>query len=318
MPRSLIVGGTGQTGAYLARSLVSNGHSVTVTSRSWNETSLLSLERLGLLDSVYRVCISLTNLSEVDKALENLQPDQIYYLAGPSSIATSFDAPIATFREVVEPVLYFLEVLKMTRSVAHFFNAASTDCFGFQPGTRLTEESSFLPRSPYAVAKSAVFWNVKNYRHSFNLNASNGILTNHESPLRGPNFVTQKIITGLRDVVAGRKSSVRLGNTSVSRDWIWASDAAEAIVQINSATEPSDYVVASGKSSTLNTFIGLACAELCLDPKEVIAFDTDLRRPAEIESISLDPARIFNTLGWEARFTLTEIVKALVENRTDP
>ena len=318
MTTSLIVGATGQTGAYLARALIRQGHEVIATSRNWNETNPWRFKRLGVLDSVQGLSLSPSDTSGIRATLERSQPDEIYYLAGPSSVAASFHEPTATLHQIVDPIVAFLDALRSAKSSARFFNAASSDCFGFQPLTRLTEESSFRPRSPYAVAKSAAFWNVKNYRDAFGLKASNGILTNHESPLRGDNFVTQKIIKGLLDVASGRISRVTLGATGVSRDWLWAGDVAEAITQINRAAQPSDYVVASGKSSTLQEFIQLACRQLELEPEDVIEHDRQLFRPTDIDSISLDPAKILRDLGWQARHDLKDIVMTLLAGEIDP
>lgn len=271
-----------------------------------------------MLDNVRAFSLPLSDFSGIHATLERFQPDEIYYLAGPSSVAASFHEPTATLHQIVDPMVAFLEGMRSAKSSARFFNAASSDCFGFQPLNRLNEESSFRPRSPYAVAKSAAFWIVKNYRDVFGLNVSNGILTNHESPLRGGNFVTQKIISGLLDVVSGRKTRVTLGATSVSRDWLWAGEVADAITQINRASEPTDYVVASGKSSTLQEFIQIACRQLELEPEDVIEHDRQFFRPTDIESISLDPAKILRDLGWQTRHGLHDIVSALIAREIDP
>lgn len=159
---------------------------------------------------------------------------------------------------------------------------------------------------------------VKNFRKSFGVTASNGILTNHESPLRGPDFVTHKIITGLLAIASGKRKTLSLGSTAISRDWLWASDVAEAVAAITSAPQPGDYIVASGKSSTLDEFVTTACVKLELNPKEVTAHDESLFRPSDIESISLNPAKPTQQLGWSTRYDLDSIVAALLADDVGP
>ena len=318
MRTALILGVTGQTGAYLSHKLVSRNFQVVGTSRNYSEANLWRLQRLGVEKKIKHVSLSLHDTAAIRKTLAEYQPDEIYYLAGPSSVAASFREPMVSMDQIFQPVVSFLEVLKDTKSSAHFFNAASTDCFGNQPGVVLDENSALQPLSPYAVAKSAALWSVKNYRDSFGVRASNGILTNHESPLRGPDFVTQKIITGLLDIAEGKKRTLTLGSTSIARDWLWAGDVALAISAITSASQPGDYVVASGHSSTLHEFVSLACDKLGLNLEEVITHDQSLFRPSDIESIVLNPQRAEAELGWKARYDLDSIVDALLSGDVGP
>ena len=318
MTTALICGVTGQTGTYLAQHLLDKGYRVVGTSRDYSEANLWRLKRLGLEKEIERVSLSLHDTVAIRKTLKKHSPDEIYYLAGPSSVAASFREPMVSMDQIFQPVVSFLEVLKETQSSAHFFNAASTDCFGNQPGVLLDETSPLQPLSPYAVAKSAAFWMVKNYRESFGVKASNGILTNHESPLRGPDFVTQKIITGLLGIAAGRGKTLSLGSTAISRDWLWAGDVADAVAAITSAPQPGDYIVASGKSSTLDEFVTTACDKLNLNPEKVITHDESLFRPSDIESITLNPTQAAQELGWSARYDLDSIVAALLADDVGP
>ena len=318
MTTALICGVTGQTGTYLAQHLLDKGYRVVGTSRDYSEANLWRLNRLGLEDKIERVSLSLHDTVAIRKTLTTHRPDEIYYLAGPSSVAASFREPMVSMDQIFQPVVSFLEVLKETQSSAHFFNAASTDCFGNQPGVLLDERSALQPLSPYAVAKSAAFWMVKNYRESFGVKASNGILTNHESPLRGPDFVTQKIITGLLEITSGKRKTLALGSTTISRDWLWAGDVADAAAAITGASDPGDYVVASGKSSTLDEFVTTACHKLGLNPEEVVTHDKSLFRPSDIESITLNPAKAERELGWSARYNLDSIVGALLAGDVGP
>jgi GDPmannose 4,6-dehydratase len=318
MRTALILGVTGQTGAYLSHRLVNRNIQVVGTSRNYSEANLWRLQRLGVEKKIEHVSLSLHDTAAIRKTLAKYRPDEIYYLAGPSSVAASFREPMVSMDQIVQPVVSFLEVLKDTESSAHFFNAASTDCFGNQPGVVLDETSALQPLSPYAVAKSAAFWTVKNYRDSFGVRASNGILTNHESPLRGPDFVTQKIVSGLLDIVEGKKRSLALGSTSIARDWLWAGDVADAALAVSAAREPGDFVIASGKSATLQEFVDLACHKLSLDPEEVVKHDKSLFRPSDIESITLTPKKAKSELGWRAQYSLEDIVEALVEGNISP
>lgn len=318
MGTALILGVTGQTGAYLARKLLETNLRVIGSSRDHSEANLWRLRRLGVDEDIEYVSLSLHDPVSIRKVLSNYSPSKIYYLAGPSSVAASFREPAVSMSQIFQPVVSILEILRDTHSSAHFFNAASTDCFGNQPGVVLDESSPLQPLSPYAVAKTAAFWTVKNYREAFGVNASNGILTNHESPLRGPDFVTQKIIMGLLDIEAGRKQRLTLGSTTVSRDWLWAGDVADAITEISHADQPGDYIVASGQSSTLHDFVTVACDELGLNFEDVIAHDDSLVRPSDIESISLNPRKIREGLGWHARYELGTVVNALLSHDVGP
>ena len=318
MTTALICGVSGQTGAYLAQTLLQKGYRVVGTAREHSEANLWRLKRLAIDSDIENVSLSLHDTVAIRKTLTAYQPDETYYPAGPSSVAASFREPIVSMDQIFQPVVSFLEVLKDTDSSAHFFNAASTDCFGNQPGVVLDENSALQPLSPYAVAKSAALWSVKNYRDSFGVKASNGILTNHESPLRGPDFVTQKIITGLLNIAEGRKRTLALGSTRIARDWLWAGDVAQAISAIASASHPGDYVVASGRSSTLHEFVSLACDKLGLNLEEVITHDQSLFRPSDIESIVLNPQRAEGELGWKARYDLDSIVDALLSGDVGP
>ena len=318
MTTALICGVSGQTGAYLAHTLLQKSYRVVGTSRDHSEANRWRLKRLAIDNDVEKISLSLHDTVAIRKTLAAYQPDEIYYLAGPSSVAASFREPMVSMDQIFQPVVSFLEVLKDTESSAHFFNAASTDCFGNQKDVILDENSALQPLSPYAVAKSAAFWTVKNYRDSFGVRASNGILTNHESPLRGPDFVTQKIITGLLDIAEGKKRTLSLGSTSIARDWLWAGDVANAISAITSATQPGDYVVASGHSSTLHEFVSLACDKLGLNLEEVVTQDQSLFRPSDIESIRLNPQRAEEELGWNAQYGLDSIVDALLSGDVGP
>ena len=193
MKTALIIGASGQTGAYLSRLLLASGYSVTGTSRNWAESQTWRLNRLGVLEDVNRLSLSLHDSLALEEALDSEAPEEIYYLAGPSSVAASFREPTTSMSEIFDPVVSLLEILKRRSSTAHFVNAASTDCFGNHGTSLLDERSPMKPVSPYGIAKTATYLTTQNYREAFGVDSRNAILTNHESPLRGPDFVTQKL-----------------------------------------------------------------------------------------------------------------------------
>lgn len=312
MKTALIVGASGQTGAYLSRLLLSSGYDVIGTSRNWSESQTWRLSRLGVLEEVKRVSLSLHDSLALEETLDSSAPDEIYYLAGPSSVAASFREPTTSMSEIFDPVVSLLEILKRRTSEARFVNAASTDCFGNHGEDLLDEESPMKPVSPYGIAKTATYLTTQNYREAFGVKARNAILTNHESPLRGPDFVTQKIISSLRAIRDGSQSTLALGNTAIARDWLWADDVANALHRIGSADVSSDYLVASGTTSTLENFIAIACQELGLDPAQVITHEPGLHRPLEIQSVRLNPAKIQQEHTWKPTASFVDVVGRLV------
>lgn len=317
-PTAIVIGATGQTGAYLATELVRAAYTVVVTSRNAEHSGWWRLERLGIAADVSKHSVNPSESEDLERLLDSVTPDEIYYLAGPSSVAASFANPAQSFADITGPVNTILETLRHREYRGHFFNAASTDCFGNQPGVVLDETSPMNPVSPYGVAKAATFRMTRNYRETFGLRASNGILTNHESPLRDAHFVTQKIVSTLRRIAAGDDDTLHLGNTSIRRDWLWAGDVARAIRAIGSATTGGDYLVASGTSRTLDDFVGLVCAALSLDASQAVVTDNSLLRPLDIASLDFNPSNITTDLGWAPRFSLDDIVEHLVAERVDP
>ena len=309
---ALIIGGSGQTGAYLAHRLLQQGQSVTVTSRDAATTSWWRFDTLGISQSVETMTLDPASAASISGALERYQPDSIYYLAGPSSVAQSFESPAEVFRDITQPIITILDVLANAGYSGSFFNATSTDCFGNNPDQPLDESSAMKPVSPYGVAKAATFSLTKNYREAFGLRASNGILTNHESPLREPHFVTQKIVSTLKKIKAGEETALRLGNTAIRRDWLWAGEVADAISLIGASAYADDYLVASGTNRSLDEFVELTCVALGIDKTRSIVADTSLHRPMDIASLSFNPTKIRQSLSWSAQMRLEDIVANLV------
>lgn len=315
---AIVIGATGQTGAYLAERLIRHDYRVVATSRDVESSHWNRFERLGIDGEVVRQVFNPEDSFALRSILDSEEPSEIYYLAGPSSVASSFTNPAKSFAEITSPVNHILETLRVYGYTGSFFNAASTDCFGNQPATVLDEESAMYPVSPYGVAKAATFRMTKNYREAFGLRASNGILTNHESPLRDSHFVTQKIVSTLTRIAAGAEEILHLGNTDITRDWLWAGDVAAAIHAIGSADASDDFLVASGTSRSLEDFVGLVCNSLNLDSSAPVVADQALLRPLDITSLHIKPEKIMATLGWAPTQGLEDIVKNLIAGTLNP
>lgn len=309
---ALIFGISGQTGSYLAHLLLAKGYRVVGTSRDAEINSFSNLVRLGIRDQVQLCSVSLSDFRSVLATIQQARPDEIYNLAGQSSVAMSFDQPTETFESIALTTLNILECLRFEKRAVRLFNATSTDCFGHTP-VPATEDTAFRPQSPYAMAKAAAFWSVASYRNSYGLHACNGILSNHESPLRPNRFVSRKIVMTACRIAAGSRERLVLGDLSVERDWGCAPDYAEAIWRIASHDTPSDFLVATGIASSLQFFVETVFSALNLDYRSHVDIDPGLFRPLEIPRVAVSPARISATLGWRATLSMPALAKALVE-----
>ena len=309
---ALIIGISGQTGSYLARFLLSLGYTVHGTSRDCERNSFDNLVRLGCRDGVVVHSLSAADFSGVMRLLREIRPDEIYNLAGQSSVALSFEQPIETFESVALSTLTVLECLRIHDRSVRFFNAASSDCFGhvIEPADEMT---SLRPQSPYAMAKAASFWAVASYRKSYGLFASNGILSNHESPLRPGRFVTRKIIATAMRISQGSDERLRLGNLSVERDWGWAPDFAEAIWRITQYSDPHDFVVATGHTVSLEFFVDAAFSYFGLDWRKFVDINPGLYRPSDIPRVALNPSKAHRLLNWSANVVMPGLVNVLME-----
>ena len=313
MRTALIIGCSGQDGAYLAQLLLNKGYKVVGTSRDAQTSSFASLVRLGIRDRVLMETMSLTDFRSVIQVLNKVAPDEIYNLAGQSSVGLSFQLPVETFESIGIGCLNLLESLRFLQMPARLYNASSGECFGNTNGQPATELTPFHPRSPYAVAKSAAFWQTANYREAYGLYACSGILFNHESPLRPERFVTRKIIRAVVDIAAGRSSSLSLGNVEIERDWGWAPEFVEAMWRMLQQEKAEDFVIATGRSWTLQEFTAEAFALVGLDWLNYIVSDPGLLRPTDVLVSRADPTRAAERLGWKARMTMPEVVRLMTE-----
>jgi GDPmannose 4,6-dehydratase len=312
---ALIFGVSGQDGSYLAQLLLKKGYRVVGTSRDAQMSSFPNLRQLGILDQVDVISASLGDFRSVLQALNYAEPDEIYNLAGQSSVGLSFDQPVETFESIGIGTLNLLESVRFMDNGARLYNASSSECFGNTDGVPATEETPFRPRSPYAVAKAAAFWEVANYREAYGLFACSGILFNHESPLRPERFVTQKIVSSACRIAAGSGEKLRLGNTSVQRDWGWAPEYVEAMWLMLQQEKPRDYIVATGATNPLQELVQEAFACLDLDWRQHVELNPDLLRPTDIMLSVANPAKAEKELGWKARSLMPDVVRMMVAEK---
>ena len=303
---------SGQDGSYLARSLLQKGYVVYGGARDAQGSAFANLHRLGVHDDVKLISISLQDFRSVFQALIKTQPDEVYNLAGQSSVGLSFDQPVETLESIATGTLNILEAIRFTGRPIKFYSAGSSECFGDTGDHSANEETPFRPRSPYAVAKAAAFWEVANYREAYNLFACTGILFNHESPLRPERFVTRKIVAAAARIAVGSKERLRLGNIDIERDWGWAPEYVEAMWRMLQQDSPSDYVIATGETRKLSDFIEVAFAQVGLNWKEWVDIDPEFFRPTDLKVGRADPSKALLELGWNATIHLDDVVRRMV------
>jgi len=312
MKKALISGVSGQDGAYLARSLLSQGYEVVGTSRDAQLCAFSNLQRLGIESKVRCVSMAPTDFRSVIQTLMDVQPDEIYNLGGQSSVGLSFEQPVETLESIATATLNILEALRLLKAKTRFYNACSSECFGETPEGGATEETPFAPRSPYGVAKATAYWAVANYRDAYGIWACSGLLFNHESPLRPERFVTRKVVQAVRRIAAGSSESLKLGNLDIQRDWGWAPEYVEAMRIMLAQQEPADFVIATGATSSLREFVSQAFAHAGLDWKDHVAVDSNLLRPSDIQRSQGNPEKSRRILGWNATSTLADVTRMMV------
>ncbi len=316
MKKALVCGISGQDGAYLAQLLLNKGYIVCGTSRDAQISSFQNLVRLGIRDQVKLESMALSDFRSVLQVLTKIQPDEVYNLAGQSSVGLSFDQPVETLESIATGTLNLLEAIRFTGAPIKLYNASSSECFGDTGEQAAYENTPFRPRSPYAAAKAAAFWEVANYREAYGLFACSGILFNHESPLRPERFVTQKIVTAACRIAQGSKEQLYLGNIAVQRDWGWAPEYVEAMYLMLQQEQPDDYVIATGESHQLEDFVAAAFACVGLDWREYVVIDASLLRPTELAVGRGNPAKAREKLGWQAQYKMQDVVRMMVEARS--
>jgi GDPmannose 4,6-dehydratase len=313
MKKALIYGVSGQDGALLARLLLDKGYEVVGASRDAQVNSFANLTRLGIQDRVTLTSVTLNDFRSVLQALMKVEPNEIYNLAGQSSVGLSFEQPVETMESITIGTLNLLEGIRFINSSVRLYNAGSGECFGYTGDEGATERTQFRPRSPYAVAKSAAFWEVANYREAYDIHACTGILFNHESPLRPERFVTRKIVAAACRIANGSDEKLYLGDISIKRDWGWAPEYVEAMWLMMQKETADDYVIATGESNSLESFVEQAFNEVGLDWKDHVETDPALVRPSEIAANVGNPGKAITKLGWKPAYRMSDVVKAMVE-----
>ncbi|GMO64359.1 MAG: GDP-mannose 4,6-dehydratase [Rickettsiales bacterium] len=330
MKTALITGIAGQDGSYLAKLLLEKGYKVYGATRRNGSGSLWRHEFLGISGKIEIVELELLEQNNIRKLVKTINPDEIYNLAAQSFVATSFNAPEYTAEADGIAVLYFLEAIKELNPKIKFYQASTSEMFGKVQEIPQTETTPLYPRSPYGVAKLYGHWITKNYRESYNLFACSGILFNHESPLRGPEFVTRKITIALSKIKAGKQDVLELGNIESQRDWGFAGDYVEGMYLMLQQKEPDDYVLATNRTTTIKKFIEMVGNELDFDikwegkdekevgidkksGKTIIKINPDFYRPCEVDLLIGNPAKAEKVLGWKPKVQLEELVKMMVE-----
>lgn len=313
MKRALICGISGQDGAYLAQLLLSKGYVVYGSSRDAQISSFHNLVYLGIKEQVKLVSVALNDFRSVLQVLTKIQPHEVYNLAGQSSVGLSFEQPVETLESIATGTLNLLEAIRFTNLPIKLYNAGSSECFGDTRDQAADENTPFRPRSPYAVAKAAAFWEVANYREAYEIFACSGILFNHESPLRHERFVTQKIVAAACRIAEGSKEKLHLGDISVQRDWGWAAEYVEAMHLMLQKDQPDDYVIATGETNKLEDFVAEAFAYANLDWHEYVVTSANLLRPTDIAVGRANPGKAREKLNWQARYKMRDVVRMMVQ-----
>ncbi|MEY2927973.1 MAG: hypothetical protein RL367_2450 [Pseudomonadota bacterium] len=313
---AFISGISGQDGAHLAALLLTRGYTVYGSSRDAELSSFANLTRLGIRDKVAVLSMAPNDFRSVLQALDRSQVDEVYNLAGQSSVGLSFEQPVETLESVAIGTLNLLEAIRFLKRPIRFYNAGSSECFGDTGASAANESTAFRPRSPYAVAKATAVWQVANYREAYGMFACSGILFNHESALRPLRFVTQKIAAGVAEIAAGQRDTLELGSLHIARDWGWASEYVEAMYLMLQQDRPEDFVIATGQTATLEEYVAASFAAAGLDWRDHVRHNNAFVRPTDIAVSSADPSKAADRLGWRAQTRMKAVAAAMVEAAT--
>ncbi len=315
MAKAFITGVTGQDGAYLTQLLLEKGYEVygMVRRTSGDGVQDGRLRWLGVADQIKIVDGDLTDLSSIVRLIQEIQPDEVYNLAAQSFVGTSWHQPLLTAQVTAVGVAYTLEALRLACPTARFYQASSSEMYGLIQETHQSEKTPFYPRSPYAVAKLYGHWITVNYRESFGMHASSGVLFNHESPLRGIEFVTRKVTDGVARIKLGLQDKLALGNIDAKRDWGHARDYVKAMWMMLQQDKADDYVVATGQTTSVRDMCEIAFAHVGLNLEDHLVIDPKLFRPAEVDVLLGDASKAKTVLGWSAETSLSAMITEMVE-----
>ena len=313
--RALITGITGQDGSYLAEFLLDQGYEIFGMVR---RSSTVTFERIAhLQDRITVVFADLLDQASMIEVLKTYEPDEVYNLAAQSFVPTSFSQPVLTGEVTALGVTRILDAIRLVNPGIRFYQASSSEMFGKVVEVPQRETTPFYPRSPYGVAKLYGHWITINYRESYDLHASSGILFNHESPRRGIEFVTRKISYGVARIKLGQQQELRLGNLEAQRDWGFAGDYVKAMWAMLQQDEPDDYVVSTGETHSVREFCEIAFDQVGLDWNDFVVVDEAFFRPAEVDLLIGDPAKANDVLGWKAETSFDQLVRTMVDADLD-
>lgn len=314
--KALIIGISGQDGAYLADLLLKKGYEVHGTSRDHEVSYFGNLRKLGIYDKVHLTSMVTSDFRSVLTALQKADASEIYNLAGQTSVGMSFEYPVETFDSIMIGTMNLLECIRLLKKPVRFYNAGSSECFG-NTEAPANEETAFRPRSPYATAKAAAHYSVANYREAYGLFAATGILFNHESPIRPARFVTQKIITTAVRIAKGSKERLELGNLEIYRDWGWAPEYVDAMWRILQHDIPEDFVVATGQMYSLQAFVEKVFGALGLRADDHVDSRASLLRPSDITYSVGNPEKARKLLSWQAETKVESMIEKLIQATLD-
>ncbi len=316
MRKALITGITGQDGAYLAKFLLEKGYEVYGTFRRVSTPNYWRLQYLNIFDRIQLLPVDMTDQSSLMNAIIFSNPDEIYHLAAQSFVEASFQTPYSTGLVTGLSAASLLESLRLAKIDARFYFAGTSELYGFSGkvhGLALRESDAFMPMSPYAAAKLYAYWLTRIYREGYGYFASNGILFNHESPLRGLEFVTRKITNSLAKIKFGLSNSLRLGNLEAYRDWGYAPEYVEAMWLMLQQDKPEDYVVATGETHSVREFLELASQIAGVNYKDYLTIDKQLIRPLDLPSLKGDYSKIKEEIDWKPKTKFSDLVKLMVD-----
>jgi GDPmannose 4,6-dehydratase len=315
MKKALITGITGQDGAYLAEFLLNKGYEVhgLIRRSSTAESVDIRLKWLGIRDKIIEHDGDLADLSALIRVVKEIQPDEVYNLAAQSFVKTSWQQPILTGQVTGLGAVNVLEALRIIKPDTRYYQASTSEMFGLIQESIQSEETPFYPRSPYAAAKLYAHWMTINYRESYDMYSCSGILFNHESPLRGLEFVTRKVTDAAARIKLGKQKELRLGNIDAKRDWGDAKDYVRAMWLMLQQEQADDFVIATGKTTTVREMCNIAFNYLDLNAEDYIVIDPKFFRPAEVEILLGNPKKAQEKLGWSAEISLEQMIKEMVD-----
>ena len=317
MRRALITGITGQDGAYLARFLLAKGYDVYGAFRRISTPNFWRLQALGIHSKVSLIPMDLFDMSSILEAIEVSKPDEVYHLAAQSFVGASFDQPLYTGEMSGLATTRMLEAIRIKAKDAKFYQASTSELFGDSSSTPRNEESKFMPASPYAAAKLYAFWITRIYREGYGIFACNGILFNHESPLRGLDFVTRKITNAAARISLGLQKKLEIGNMAAKRDWGYAPDYVKSMWSMMQTERPEDFVVATGEQHSVKEFVEEAFEVLSLEPSRFVGVDKKLLRPLEVNSLCGDYGKARRRLHWRPSIGFAKLVETMVQADLD-